>query len=255
MPPGEEEEDEEDDEGEDESSHPELPDGFDVEDEEAREIGGWLAGQRSDFLTVMSHFYRATVGRATTWRDRLDRTVNWSVIVVASLLTWAFSTRENPHGLLLVGMIVVLVFLTIEARRYRRYDVWRYQVRVLEENLFANALEPSGAEDEAWRPRLARELRDPSYKVPLREALARRLRRVYLPLLSILLVAWLVRLTILADPPASMVDAAAIWAVPGFVVVGIVAVFYGALVVLALWPMQRQAKGEVVEPDERPDEP
>lgn len=233
-----------------EASHPELPDEFDVEDEEAREIGGWVAGERSDFLAAMAQFYRATVSRATTWRDRLDRTVNWSVIVVASLLTWAFSTRENPHGLLLMGMIVVLVFMTIEARRYRRYDVWRFQSRVLEENLFANALEPAGAEDEAWRRRLASELRDPAYKVPLKEALARRLRRAYLALLTILLAAWVVRLSLSADPPASMIDAASIWRVPGPVVVAIVAASYGALVALALWPMDRQAKGEVREPDE-----
>lgn len=238
-----------------EDSHSELPDGFDVEQEEAREVGGWLAGERGDFLTVMSHFYRATVGRATTWRDRLDRTVNWSVIVVASLLTWAFSTRENPHGLLLVGMVVVVIFLTIEARRYRRYDVWRYKVRVLEENLFANALEPSGVEDQAWRRRLALELREPVYKVPFREALARRLRRAYLALLSILLLAWIVRLTMLTEPPASMIDAAHIWEVPGIVVVGTVAAFYLGLVALALWPMPRRAKGEVQEPDDRSEEP
>nr|WP_321167630.1 DUF2270 domain-containing protein [Halalkalirubrum salinum] len=46
----------------------------------------------------------------------------------------------------------------IEARRYRDYDVFRSRVRVIQENLFANALNPSqGTESHDWRAELSRD--------------------------------------------------------------------------------------------------
>ncbi|MFC7007189.1 DUF2270 domain-containing protein [Halalkalicoccus salilacus] len=43
----------------------------------------------------------------------------------------------------MVAMLVGVVFLLIESKRFRDYDIWRSRVRVLQENLFANALDPS----------------------------------------------------------------------------------------------------------------
>lgn len=42
-------------------------------------------------------------------------------------------------------MLVGVVFLLIESKRVRDYDIWRSRVRVLQENLFATASIPAGA--------------------------------------------------------------------------------------------------------------
>ncbi len=219
---------------------------FDPDEREQREIAGRAAGDAKGFLGLMGHLYRGAMNRSTTWRDRLDRTSNWSVVIVASLLTWAFS-QDNPHSVLLLGMGIVSLFLYIEARRYRMYDVWRSRVRMLEENVFANALNPAGVELENWRALLSEDLRRPTIKVPLREAVARRLRRIYLPLLLILLIAWLVRLTMLSSGPKGFVEAASTWLFPGLVVIAGIGLFYAALILLAAWPAQRTAMGELRE--------
>lgn len=58
------------------------------------------------------------------------------MIVVAAILTWAFSSLDNPHYILLIGAATLSVFLVIEARRFRGYGIWRSRVRALQKNVF-----------------------------------------------------------------------------------------------------------------------
>jgi uncharacterized membrane protein len=226
---------------------------FDPESPEEREVAGEAARDRDDFLSLMGHAYRGEMGRMSSWRTRIDRTTNWAVVLTASLLTWTFSSDSRPHYVLLVGIVMVTVFLGIEARRYRVYDIWRSRVRILEENVFSNALDPEGVEQTNWRELLSEDFREPTIKTPMSEALSRRLRRVYLALISVLAGAWLVRLTVFATSSTGPVDAAAVGVVPGEAVLVAVAAYYTAMAVLALWPSGRQAKGKL-EADSDPDE-
>lgn len=222
---------------------------FDPEAPEAREIGREMVDQSTGLGSVMAHFYRGEMDRETTWRQRLDETTKWAVTVIAAILTYAFSSSDTSHAVLLAGMAIVAMFLGIEARRYQDYDVYRARIRLLQENLFANALDPSaGVEHHDWRAELSEDLRNPSLKVPYQNALSRRLRRVYLPVLAVLLAAWLFRITVLSSGQ-SILDAAALGRLPGLVVIGVVGLFYLVALGLALWPQKRQAKGEFDEAD------
>jgi uncharacterized membrane protein len=65
------------------------------------------------------------------WRDRIDRTTNWAITVMAAMLSLSLSTPTAHHGVLLFAMLVVWLLLMIEARRYRFFDVYRARVRRL----------------------------------------------------------------------------------------------------------------------------
>ncbi|MGQ3414445.1 DUF2270 domain-containing protein [Natrinema sp. LN54] len=219
-------------------------DEFDPTAPEQREIGREMVDESTGLGSVMAHAYRGELGRVDTWRQRLDQTTTWAVTVMAAILTWAFSSPDNPHYILLIGIVIVTVFLGIEARRYRDYDVFRSRVRILQENLLATALDPSqGVEHVDWRAELSRDYREPTVKVPMREALANRLQRVYLALLGVLLVAWIFRVTAFAGRE-DWIETAAIARIQGPIVIAVVVVFYVALLAIALWPRERQAKGE-----------
>jgi uncharacterized membrane protein len=218
---------------------------FDPESPEKREVAGEAAGDRADFLSLMGHAYRGEMGRMTSWRTRIDRTTNWAVVLTATLLTWAFSGDARPHYILLLGIVMVTVFLGIETRRYRVYDIWRSRVRILEENVFANALNSEGVEQSNWRELLSDDLREPAVKTPLIEAVSRRLQRVYFALLSVLLGAWIVRLTVFAGTSGSLIDTATVGRVSGGVIVAGVGLYYAIMVVATFWPSTRQAKGEL----------
>lgn len=42
--------------------------------------------------TTLTHFYRAVVGHADVWRQRMDATTNWAAATTAGMITFAFST-------------------------------------------------------------------------------------------------------------------------------------------------------------------
>ncbi|UPV76948.1 DUF2270 domain-containing protein (plasmid) [Halorussus limi] len=224
-------------------------DDFDPTAREEREIGREMVDQSTGLGSVMAHAYRGEMDEATTWRQRLDQATTWAVTVIAAILTWAFSNPGNPHYILLIGILIVTIFLGIEARRYRSYDVYRSRIRMLQQNLLANALDPSkGVEHPDWRAKLSEDYRRPTLKVTFGEALANRLRRIYLALLGVLLAAWAFRITAFA-PRQDWLATAAIESVPGVAVVGAVAAFSAAMVAIAFWPRERHAKGEFREGD------
>jgi uncharacterized membrane protein len=209
-------------------------DEFDPEAPEEREIGREMVDRSTGLGSVIAHLYRGEVDRAVNWRTRLDSTTNWAVTVIAGILAYAFSNEDTAHSIVLVAILIGLVFLLIEARRYQRYDVWRSRVRAMQENLFANALDPSeGIEQRDWRARLSADYRRPTMTLPLRAAVAHRLRRVYLPLLVALLIVWLIRLNGDSDP---VIRAAAVSDIPGWIVAAAVAATYLSLFAIAFWP-------------------
>ncbi|MFC7082361.1 DUF2270 domain-containing protein [Halorussus caseinilyticus] len=207
-------------------------------------VGKGLLDAEMGPSSSMAHLYRGEIHRMTLWRERLDQTTNWAVIVIAAILTWAFSSAGNPHYVVLVGAAVVSLFLFVEAHRYRAYDVWRSRVRTLQENVFAYGLDPSkGLVDENWRARLADDYRTPTLKITAEEAVAHRLRRVYLPLFTVLLAAWVIRVVAFALRPWPA--SAAIGRIPGLAVTGVVFLAYLAAAVVALRPRTWHARDEL----------
>lgn len=215
---------------------------FDPESPEEREIGRETIDQGAGIDSVLAHLYRGEMDRTVEWRSRTDRTTNWAVTLMSAIVAYSFSGQVS-HAVILAGVMVGMVFAFIEARRYQEYDVWRSRVRSLQENFFANALDPSqGIEESAWRADLSTDYRNPDPKISYREALAHRLRRVYLPLISSMLLAWLFHLWALtSDEP--FVESAGLPGVPGTAVLLAVGAFYVILVVLAI-PLSSKGRGE-----------
>jgi uncharacterized membrane protein len=215
---------------------------FDPEAPEEREIGREMVSKSTGLGSVVAHLYRGEMSAVTTWRGRLDETLNWAVTIIAAILIYAFTTEGN-HVILLTGIVVITMFLAVESRRYQAYDVHRARTRMMQENLFANTLDPSqGIEHRDWRRELSEDYRHPTIKTPYLEALSRRLRRIYLPFLLLIFGGWAFKLTAFSERP--ILETAAVGSIPGVVVVGFVVVFYLAVIAITFWPRERQAKGE-----------
>jgi uncharacterized membrane protein len=91
---------------------------------------------------------------------------------------------------LLFAMLLVLLLLWIEARRYRFFDVYRTRVRMLERHYFSQIFAPAAEADNDWVRMLGQDLRKPRFLITHREAMSRRLRRNYIWMFLILLLAW-----------------------------------------------------------------
>jgi uncharacterized membrane protein len=212
-----------------------------------------LAGRRlspSEFNTAMVHFHRAEIQRSNTWRNRLDTTTNWAVLTAGATLSFAFSDPRNPHFVILINTILVAFFLTMEARRYRYYEIWASRVRVIETGFFAQMLKTAPPVTDEWAEHLAADLRTPHFTISLWEALGRRLRRNYLWIFVLLAAAWNLKVYLHPFPAMNkevFVERASVGVVPGDVVL-FFGIFFNALVlVFAFATVQlKQATGEVL---------
>lgn len=214
-----------------------------------------LPNTSTEVSTVVAHFYRAEMGRTTGWRDRIDRTTNWAITVIAAMLSVSLSSPTAHHGVLLFAMLLVMLLLAIEARRYRFFDVYRVRLRQLERNYFAQVLAPKPEIEGKWARDLADDLRQPVFLITFMEAISRRLRRNYCWMFLILLLAWVLKITsaqLQLDRGsgelllflAESLSNASVGPVPGCVVLGFVTALYGWLVYAMLryskWDYKRE---------------
>jgi uncharacterized membrane protein len=200
----------------------------------------------TEFTTTIAHFHRAEIARMAGWRDRLDLTSNWAITVVAAMLSVSLSTATAHHGVLLFAMLLVLLLLTIEARRYRFFDVYRSRVRQMERHYFGQVFAPREDPSQNWLQLLGDGLRKPQFLISTREAFARRLRRNYLYMYAILLLAWILKISTpslqkgetkldLVHSFSEAVGNATLGPLPGGLVIVLIAAFYLGLCYIAFF--------------------
>ncbi|HET6893163.1 MAG TPA: DUF2270 domain-containing protein [Pyrinomonadaceae bacterium] len=204
-----------------------------------------------EFNTAMIHFYRGEVQRSNTWRNRLDTTTNWAVLTAGATLSFVFSSNSNPHFVIPINSILVAIFLLMEARRYRYYEIWSSRVRVMETGYFAQLLAPESVPpDEAWAQHLAADLITPHFTISEWEAVGRRLRRNYLWIFALLALAWNLKVYLHPFPAANVnvfIARAQVGIVPGWIVFVVGVIFNAAIAIFAIGTLRlREATGEVL---------
>ena len=205
----------------------------------------------AEFNTAMVHFYRGEIQRSNTWRNRLDTTTNWAVLTAGATLSFAFGSATNPHFVIPINSILVAIFLLMEARRYRYYEIWSSRVRVLETGYFAQLLAPETLPaDEDWATHLASDMITPHFTISEWEAVGRRLRRNYLWIFALLALSWNLKVYLHPDPAYNFeifIQRARVGIVPGWVVFTLGILFNFAVAIFAIGTIKlREATGEVL---------
>jgi len=204
----------------------------------------------SEFTTAMVHFFRAEVTRANVWRQRLDATTNWAVVTTGAVISFAFTQSAFGHIVILLDLLLVTMFLTIEARRYRYYELWSYRVRMMETDFFAPMLVPPFHPAADWAESLAESLLHPQFQISELEALGRRLRRNYLWIYVTVGLAWFSRVALFPGPVDTLrefVSRAAIGPLDGQWVILFVAGLLAGMVSIGVFTVGLQrSSGEVL---------
>ena len=204
----------------------------------------------SEFTTAMVHLFRAEVTRANVWRQRLDTTTNWAVVTTGASISLAFTGSEISHVVMVLNLFLVTMFLLIETRRYRYYELWSSRVRMMETDFFAAMLVPPFHPSPDWAEALAENLLLPHFPISNWEAFGRRLRHNYLWIYIIVGLAWIARLSLFPTLAFSMDDMlrrASIGPIRGeWILIGS-AVLFGVIFVIALATVGLQhSSGEVL---------
>ena len=147
------------------------------------------------YVNAMSHFYRGEMGRIMVWRQRLDITTNWAITSSTAIITIAFSNAGVPHIIFFFNLAIVWVMLWIEARRYRFYDAFRARIRMLEAHfLVPMVMENRDLLQGEWKKLVCEDLILPCFKISKLEAIGRRLKRNYVFIFILILVAWVTKI-------------------------------------------------------------
>jgi uncharacterized membrane protein len=204
----------------------------------------------SEFTTAMVHLYRGEVQRANVWRQRLDNTTNWAVITAGAAITFALGNATGHHGVIILNMLLITLFLFIEARRYRYYELFASRVRLMETDFFAAMFVPPFGPAADWAESMAENLLHPHFTVSMWEALGRRFRRNYMWIYVVLAMAWVAKSALFPTPLTTwpeFVERSAIGAIPGNVVIVAGFLFLIAVFAIGLGTVGLQhATGEVL---------
>ncbi len=198
-------------------------------------------------MGALAHLYRGEVYRSTIWRTRLDNTTNWAIVTMGIALSSSYSSKEaSALPLLLVGFLLA-VFMTLEARRYRYFNVWRARARWMETHFYAQLLTGAPLGDRGhWRDVLAKDYAAPRHHISFARALGRRLRRNYIWILALQALAYFGKIAIHPAPAqswAEMVDRAAVGPLPGLAVAAcglFYYIFWFAFALATLWLDQQR---------------
>jgi len=147
------------------------------------------------YVNAMSHFYRGEMGRIMVWRQRLDVTTNWAITSSTAIITIALANAAVPHIIFFFNLAIVWVMLWIEARRYRFYDAFRARIRMLEAHfLVPMVMENRDLLQGEWKKLVCEDLILPCFKISKLEAIGRRLKRNYVFIFIMILVAWITKI-------------------------------------------------------------
>lgn len=146
-------------------------------------------------LGLFAHVYPGEVYRFTVCRPRLDRITNRSVVTLGMVLSIIVAAPDaSALPLILVG-VLILLFLALEARRYRCIDIWCARIHRVDHHLVGQ-VRRKDTPDFKWRRVLAEEYRDPEDYVSFLTALSRRVRSSYLRTLQVQSMADLGKLVV-----------------------------------------------------------
>jgi uncharacterized membrane protein len=180
------------------------------------------------------------------WRTRLDTTTNWAIVATLAILTASLQNPAYAKEALLLGMLSNVVFLTIEARRFRFFDVWRARVRMIEENFYGGILRRDQASpDFHWGAHVADDLLCPRFHLTRIQAFRARLMRNFRFIFFFLLMAWFAHRIAPAGPPHELgLSSLPIWAPDA-----IVALLYLGLIGIAIFTPRAEAPEVAYWPD------
>jgi len=203
-----------------------------------------------EFVTAMVHFFRAEVQRANVWRQRLDTTTNWAVVVTGATLSIAFSQPEMHHAIIILNTLLVTWFLYMEARRYRYYELWSYRVRLMETDFYSAMLVPPFHPSPEWAESLAESLLSPSFPISMWEAFGRRLRRNYLWIFLVLYVSWVAKIWLFPEPALNIgefIARSSVGPASGLIMTVLGIIYHSFLAIIAIATVSMtQATGEVL---------
>ena len=180
-------------------------------------------------------------------------TTSWAVVSTGIALSVSFATNSaSPLPIVLVGMLSVM-FLLLEARRYRYFSVWKFRARMLEITNFVPMLRGRGATIPQDRgTALSDDYMRPRHRISMLRAMGRRIRRNYGWIFMIQGIAYFAKIAIHPTDVTSVgefINRAHIGPIPGLVALILGGLCHAAWIFIAIYTKRLEIADRTVTSD------
>lgn len=210
-----------------------------------------IAGAKE--IGALAHLYRGEVYRSTIWRERLDATTNWAVLTTGVALSITFATRDSSSLPMVLSGVMTIMFLILEARRYRYFSVWRFRARMIELSIYVPLLRGKGATIPLDRGQaLSDDYENPQFRISFARAVGKRLRRNYCYLFGVQGLAYFGKIAIHPTEITSFaqfVERASIGPLPGWLAFSVGVGFHVGWITIAVLTYREEQKDKSVVAD------
>ena len=125
------------------------------------------------------------------------------MLTAGASIPFGLGNATGHHGVIIQNMMLITLFLFIEARRYRYYELFASRVRLRETDFFAAMFGPPFGPPADWAESMAENLLHPHFTISTWEAVGRRFRRNYLWIYVVLAIAWVAKSSLFPTPLTS----------------------------------------------------
>lgn len=190
-----------------------------------------IAGNKE--IGALAHLYRGEIYRSTIWRQRLDTTTNWAVLTTGVALSISFASAEASALPIMLANLMAIMFLMLEARRYRYFHVWKFRARILELAFYVPLLRGEGGKIIVDRGSpLSDDYEKPQFRISYLRAVGLRIRRTYGYIFTILGLSYVGKelihptdIMLSEDIWAEFMSRAAVGPIPGWLILSFGALF------------------------------
>jgi len=156
-----------------------------------------------------------------------------------------------PHIIFFFNLAIVWSLLWIEARRYRFYDAFRARIRMLEAHfLVPMVMENREMLQGEWKKLVCEDLILPCFKISKLEAIGRRLKRNYVFIFILIMVAWVTKIFLHAptamDGVSSFYRALRVGHIPSWLVAFIFVATLVSVIGITIY-VSKKTSGEISE--------
>jgi len=144
---------------------------------------------------IMSNLYTEEINKLIGLHRAMDKTRNYSVLILAGMAYFAFGLPQtSSHLILILGSLIIFLFQVFEARTSQFAATSDQRIREIEKNFLAPSIDPTIKPEEGWEKRITAILSEYKSSKGFVDAFAERVWKNYFIIFLTLDICWFSKL-------------------------------------------------------------
>ncbi len=198
---------------------------------------------------MMSNLYTEEVNLLLGLRKAMDRTRNYSVLILAGMAYFAFGMPQtSSHLVLILGSIIIFLFQVFETRTLQFAATADQRIREIEKNFLAPAIDPTIKPEEGWEKRIAAGLSEHKLSKGFVDAFAEQVFKNYFIIFVTLDICWFSKLYLFPETAqnwAEFIHKLDFGALPGWFFLVFATAFWITYTTLAIMYLKKNKGKEI----------